>query len=78
MDRMKGRVIWFSGSWGFICPEDCEEGDNDLFVHYSEIILEDESEWRKLDKDDLVSFVIGENRHGPMAAEVRIEKKAGE
>lgn len=56
---MKGTVKFFDGAkgWGFIT----DENKNDLFVHYSNIIMEGR---KSLDENDVVEFEIGEGKDG--------------
>lgn len=56
---MKGTVKFFDGAkgWGFIT----DENENDLFVHYSNIIMEGR---KSLDENDVVEFEIGEGKDG--------------
>ena len=54
-----GKVKWFSvmRGYGFITDED----GNDVFVHYSSIIMEGR---KSLDENDVVEFEIGEGKDG--------------
>lgn len=70
MDRVNGRVIWFKGTFGFICPDGKREGEADIFLHYSQIVPQQEGSYRTLAANDRVSFVVGANHKGPMAVEV--------
>lgn len=56
---MKGTVKFFDGSkgWGFIT----DESKNDIFVHYSNIIMEGR---KSLNQNDVVEFEIGEGKDG--------------
>lgn len=56
---MKGTVKFFDGTkgWGFIT----DENKNDVFVHYSNIIMEGR---KSLDENDVVEFEIGEGKDG--------------
>ena len=80
-----GTVAWFNikRKFGFIIPDDKEENAGDLFVHSdgltTEVIKTDNDEEKevpiKINKDDRVSYVIGEaeeNQHDkPVALEVK-------
>lgn len=56
---MKGTVKFFDGTkgWGFIT----DENKNDVFVHYSNIIMEGR---KSLDENDIVEFEMGEGKDG--------------
>lgn len=70
---VKGTVKWFDGrkGYGFI---QSEEG-NDVFVHYSAILAEDD-EYKSLNENDEVKFEIVQGQKGPKAEKVEITKKA--
>ena len=55
-----GVVVWFniSKGFGFIKPN---EGDVDVFCHYSDIAVEG---FKTLQKDQKVSYQIGTNHRG--------------
>lgn len=63
----KGTVKWFNADkgYGFITPED---GDRDLFVHYSEI--QTDGGFAKLEDGQAVEFEVGEGQKGPCATKV--------
>lgn len=56
---MKGTVKFFDNAkgWGFIT----DENKNDVFVHYSNIIMEGR---KSLDENDVVEFEIGKGKDG--------------
>ena len=56
---MKGTVKFFDGAkgWGFIT----DEAGNDVFVHYSNIIMDGR---KSLNQNDVVDFEIGEGKDG--------------
>lgn len=62
----KGTVKWFNASkgFGFITPAG---GEDDLFVHHSEIRTEG---YATLDEGQSVDFEIGQGRKGPCAVNV--------
>lgn len=62
----EGVVKWFSNEkgFGFITPD---EGDKDLFVHYSGIAADG---YRSLEEGSRVSFEATEGEKGPQATEV--------
>lgn len=64
---MRGKVKWFNSQkgWGFLSPEN---GDSDVFVHYSRIDMEG---YRNLKDNDEVLFEIEEGEKGPIAINVR-------
>lgn len=70
MDRFRGRVIWFKGTMGFICPDGKKDGEADVFMHFSQIVMKNPDSYRKLDADEFVTFKIGQNSKGPMAVEI--------
>jgi CspA family cold shock protein len=63
----QGTVKWFSQEkgYGFITPD---EGDEDLFVHYSAIAG---SGFRSLEEGDRVSYESTRGKKGEQAANVR-------
>lgn len=65
---MKGTVKFFDGTkgWGFIT----DENKNDVFVHYSNIIMDGR---KSLNKNDIVEFEIGEGKDGRTQA-VNVKK----
>jgi len=64
---VRGKVKWFNSQkgWGFLSPEN---GDSDVFVHYSRIDMEG---YRNLKDNDEVLFEIEEGEKGPIAINVR-------
>src|SRR3954467_14100102 len=65
-NRTNGTVKWFSRvkGYGFIEPEN---GDKDVFVHYSAIVGEG---YRNLEEGQKVEFSIEEPGKGPQAVQV--------
>ena len=63
----KGTVKWFNNKkgFGFISRE---EGDQDVFVHYSSIVAEG---YRSLEEGDQVQFTVEEGEKGPSAVNVQ-------
>jgi len=61
-----GTVKWFNSSkgFGFISPDD---GDDDLFVHHSEIKT---NGYASLDEGQKVEFEVGQGKKGPCATNV--------
>lgn len=62
----QGIVKWFNNEkgFGFITPD---EGDKDLFVHFSEI---QGSGYRSLDENQRVKFDVEQGPKGPQAVRV--------
>jgi len=65
-DRETGTVKWFNASkgFGFISREG---GDDDVFVHHSEIKAEG---YRSLDEGQRVEFTVEQSPKGPQATNV--------
>ncbi|MEY8200726.1 MAG: cold-shock protein [Colwellia sp.] len=65
--KNKGTVKWFNAEkgFGFITPDG---GDNDLFVHYSEI--KTDTDYATLNEGQVVEFEVGEGQKGPCATNV--------
>ena len=65
---MRGTVKWFNPEkgYGFITPDD---GEKDLFVHYSSI---EGKGFRSLTEGDVVEFVAEKTEKGMAAAKVVI------
>lgn len=65
-----GKVHWFDAKkgYGFIRDNFTKK---EYFVHYSSIIA-DEGKFKSLEKDQEVTYEIGEGRKGPMAINVRV------
>jgi CspA family cold shock protein len=66
-DIQKGKVKWFNNAkgFGFIEPEN---GGDDVFVHFSGIISDDERV--SLSDDQEVTFSIEDGEKGPCAVNV--------
>ncbi|MBD3343062.1 MAG: cold-shock protein [Candidatus Lokiarchaeota archaeon] len=73
-ERKNGYVKWFNAKkgYGFISVED--EGEDDIFVHFSNIDMEG---FKKLDQGDLVEFDLNESDDGkgPEALNVKVQVK---
>ena len=69
-----GQVKWFNGrkGYGFITPDD---GENDVFVHYSAIQVQ-EGEFASLNENDKVEYEVTETEKGFEARNVVITEKA--
>ncbi|MFX0032848.1 MAG: cold-shock protein [Candidatus Hodarchaeota archaeon] len=70
---MQGTVKWFNSrkGYGFITSE---EG-NDIFVHFSAIVGDD-NEFKTLNENDKVEFEVTEGQKGPQASNVVVTEKA--
>jgi len=69
-----GVVIWFSSrsGIGFVARDD---GEKDMFVHWSNIAMEG---FKTLKAGQVVSFEVGENHKGPQAVDVKVLKEPEE
>ena len=69
-----GTVKWFNGrkGFGFITPE---EGEKDVFVHYSAITVT-EGEFASLNENDKVQYDVEETDKGLEARNVVVTEKA--
>lgn len=65
-NRTVGTVKWFNGTkgYGFIAPDD---GSKDVFVHFSEIVMEG---YKELVEGDRVEFGVEQSPKGPQAVHV--------
>ncbi len=70
---VKGTVKWFDSRKGFGFIQS-EEG-NDIFVHYSAIVANDDN-YKSLNENDEVDFEIVQGQKGPKAEKVVVTKKA--
>jgi len=70
--RHEGVVVFFNDKrgWGFI---DCPDFDKDVFCHWKHIVAEG---FKTLQKDDKVSFTIGQNDNGRIACDIKVLEKA--
>ena len=68
-----GTVKWFNNrkGYGFITTEE----DDDVFVHYSAIVDENDG-YRSLNENDKVEFEIVAGEKGPQASNVVVTEKA--
>ena len=69
-----GTVKWFNSrkGYGFITTEDSE---GDVFVHYSNIVVEDDA-FANLNEGDEVEFTVSQGQKGPEATDVKVTKAA--
>ena len=69
-----GSVKWFNSrkGFGFITPD---QGDKDIFVHYSAIKVE-EGEFANLNDNDKVTFDVKDGEKGLEAHNVKVTDKA--
>ena len=63
----RGKVKWFSDEKGYGFIE--EEGGEDLFVHYSEIVGDG---FRSLEEGSTVEFDVVDGRRGKQASRVEV------
>jgi len=70
MERYKGSVLWFKKGYGFICPDGHEANTNDVFFHFSQIIMSEEDQYKTIEPGTVVSFSVGRNSKGPMATDI--------
>jgi len=81
-----GEVAWFNrkkDNYGFITPEGQKVGDDDVFVHGSQIAEDSEGKTPQLDPGDMVTFILSDppddnKKKKPMARNVKLVKKADE
>jgi len=73
---VQGQVKWFNPrkGYGFITPEGTESA-NDIFVHYSSIIMDGEG-FRTLHEQDKVEFNIVDGQKGQEARDVKVTEAA--
>jgi CspA family cold shock protein len=66
---VKGRVKWFDSKkgYGFIVPE---EGNDDIFVHYSAIKTDEQ--FKALKEGTIVNFEIADEKKGFQAINVMV------
>ncbi len=71
-ERFEGKVIWFDQEkgYGFLYWSKENIRQKDLFCHFSDV---DGEGFKKLDKNQMVTFELGENRNGhPKALKVSV------
>lgn len=71
---VKGVVKWFDSrkGYGFLTTDE----EQDVFVHYSAIIAENDNDFKNLYEGDTVEFNITEGKKGPQATEVKIIERS--
>jgi CspA family cold shock protein len=71
---LTGKVCWFDAKKGigFITKDD---GSGDLFVHWSNLQMEG---FKTLKPNQVVSYELGQNHHGPQAVNVKVLEDAQE
>jgi len=71
---VNGVVKWFDSrkGYGFLTTDE----EQDVFVHYSAIIAENDDDFKNLYEGDTVEFNITEGKKGPQASEVKIIKRS--
>jgi CspA family cold shock protein len=68
-NKKVGTVKWFHASRGFGFIE--REGGEDLFVHFSAIIMPDPEDYKELQEGDRVEFDVQAGRKGFNAVNVK-------
>ncbi len=63
-----GKISWFDAKRGIGFVER-DNGEKDLFVHWSNIVMEG---FKTLQPGQVVSFELGENHKGEQATEVQV------
>ena len=66
---MEGTVKRFDKGYGFITPDN---GDKDVFVHFSDIQTESENGFKTLREGERVQFEMGDGLKGPQAKNVTV------
>lgn len=70
--RHMARVVWFNGKRGFgflACPD----FPHDIFCHWQHI--NSNSDYKTLEKDQLVSFITTRNSKGIIATDILVENE---
>jgi CspA family cold shock protein len=78
MEEMRvytGQVVWFNDKrgYGFVKLDD---GSKDMFVHYTNI--DSDAKFKTLVAGQRVSYVLGQNKNGPQAEQIRVVEEAEE
>lgn len=73
-ERSIGKVEWFNPAlgYGFLITEDETKGQ--IFVHYTEL---NQDGYKKLKKDQIVTFIENPTEKGIQAKEVEIQEEQG-
>ena len=71
---VNGVVKWFDSrkGYGFLTTDE----EQDVFVHYSAIIAENDDDFKNLYEGDTVEFNITEGKKGPQATDVKLIKRS--
>ncbi len=71
---VNGTVKWFNSrkGYGFITTDE----EQDVFVHYTAINVEDNNEFKTLYENDKVEFEVTEGQKGPQASDVKVIERA--
>jgi CspA family cold shock protein len=71
---VNGTVKWFNSrkGYGFITTDE----EQDVFVHYTAINVEDNNEFKTLYENDKVEFEVTEGNKGPQASNVKVTERA--
>jgi len=78
MEEMKvytGEIVWFNDKrgYGFCKPDD---GSKDMFVHYTNIVSDEK--FKTLVAGQKISYILGQNKNGPQAEQIRVIGEAEE
>jgi CspA family cold shock protein len=71
---VNGTVKWFNSrkGYGFITTDE----EQDVFIHYTEISVDNDNEFKTLYENDKVEFEITEGQKGPQASNVKVIERA--
>lgn len=64
---MRGTVVLFTGTYGFIRPENQEKGESDIYFYYKNLLTED----RKIFVGDYVEFDVSVNNGSKNAVYIK-------
>jgi len=75
--RITYAIKWFSNpkGYGYTVPVP-EAGGKDVFVHHKQCERTRPGEYISFDEGDLISFVLDDFGKGPIATEIRVERRS--